>query len=188
MVAPYVKHTAVAWVVRRAHAKTNLGVSTSYHLYRYGQSRQRWISLVSWTQFTLYVNFFCVIDYPRIPQYSEKIKESASCLIWHMFEFLKLLYLTENKFCRLTNERPHGFSDVDNKFYSSIALRGCWAYFVTDWNSAISKFAWWASFSSRNMAAPYVKPTRQHNAAARLIRQARVPIVSLILLWKISLT
>ena len=30
------------------------------------------------------------------------------------------------------------------------------------------------------MAAPYVKPTRQHNEAARLIRRARVPIVSLI--------
>ena len=28
------------------------------------------------------------------------------------------------------------------------------------------------------MAAPYVKATRQHNAAARLIRRARVPIVS----------
>ena len=48
--------------------------------------------------------------------------------------------------------------------------------------------AWRASFSSRNMAAPHVKPTRQPNAAARLIRRARVPIVSLILLWKISLT
>ena len=38
------------------------------------------------------------------------------------------------------------------------------------------------------MAAPYVKPTKQHNAAARLIRRARRPIVSLILLWKLSLT
>ena len=69
-----------------------------------------------------------------------------------------------------------------------IALRGCWTYFVTDWNSGFSKFAWRASFSSHNMAAPYVEATGQHNAAARLIRRARVPIVSLILLWKISLT
>ena len=37
------------------------------------------------------------------------------------------------------------------------------------------------------MAALYVKPTRQHSGAARLIRRARVPIVSLILLWKISI-
>ena len=44
------------------------------------------------------------------------------------------------------------------------------------------------SLCSCNMAAPYVKPTRQHNAAARLIRRARMPIVSMILLWKISLT
>ena len=53
----------------------------------------------------------------------------------------------------------------------NLYLRGCWTYFVTDWNSAFSKFAWWASFSSRNMAAPYVKATGQHNAAARLIKR-----------------
>ena len=34
------------------------------------------------------------------------------------------------------------------------------------------------------MAAAYVKPTRKHNAAARLIRRARMPIVSLILLME----
>ena len=61
-------------------------------------------------------------------------------------------------------------------------------YFVTDWNSAISKFAWQALFSSRNMAAPYVKPTWQHNAVARLMRRTHVFIISLILLWKISQT
>ena len=90
---------------------------------------------VSWTQLTLYANFFCVVDYPRIPQYSEKIKESASCPLRHvsnmskcrnsnmMFEFRKILYLTENKFYWHINERPYCFSAVVNKFYFSIPLR-----------------------------------------------------------------
>ena len=119
MAAIYVKYTVAA------HSSSLSGLTDSRED---EPRREHVVSLVllwtvSWTQFALYMNFFRVIDYPRIPQLSEKIKESASCLIWHMFEFLKLLYLTENKFCWLINERPYCFSDVDNKFYSSIPLR-----------------------------------------------------------------